>query len=156
MKKLFKLLAMAAVVGGLGFLLYHALTPKSAKLYKEYQAFLATVDQTRYSTNAGYRYEVDDELAGRQLALATAYNADKKPDEAIALLEGLIASRNKQQSVLDKKVRRNSGQVELVAIYYERLATSYGLKNDEKKQAWALQKSNEYKEEAFTLEKRGR
>jgi len=156
MKKLFKILLIMAVAGGSVFLIYQALTPKSDKLYKQYQDFIATIDETRYRTSAAYRFEVDEELGARRVALASAYNADKRPDEAIVLLEGLIASMNKQQYVLDKKVWRNSGQVELVAIYYERLAAAYGMKHDEKKKAWALQKSNEYKEEAFMLERRGK
>ncbi len=156
MKKLFMVLVIVAVAAGSGFLIYHALILKSDKLYEEYRAFIASIDETRYRTNAAHRWEVEEELRVRQVALASAYNADKRPDAAIALLEGLIASMNKQQRVLDKKVRRNSGQVELVAIYYERLADSYGMKHDEEKKAWALQKSNEYKAEAALLEKRGR
>ena len=155
MKKLFMILVMVAVVGGSGFLIYQVLSPKSDKLYKQYQTFIASIDEIRYKTNAAYRFEVDEELRTRQVALASAYNADKRPDEAVILLEGLIASMNKQQYVLDKKVRRNSGQVELVAIYYKSLADSYGLKHDEEKKAWALQKSNEYQAEAAMLEKRG-
>jgi hypothetical protein len=156
MKKLFQILLIASVVAGAGYLIYQALIPESDKLYKQYQTFAASIDQARYRTNAGYRWEVDDELRSRQVALASAYNADKRPDEAIVLLEGLIADMNKQQRVLDKRIRRNSGQVELVAIYYARLADSYGLKHDEKKKAWALQKSDEYKAELILLEKRGR
>lgn len=156
MKKLFKFLVMIAVTVGSGFLIYQALTPKSDKLYKQYQTFIATIDETRYKTSAGYRFEVNDELGRQQLTLASAYNADKRPDEAIILLEGLIASMDKQQYVLDKKVRRNSGQVGLLAIYYEKLAASYGMRQDEQKKAWALQKSSEYKAEAAMLEKRGK
>jgi hypothetical protein len=137
-------------------LIYQALTPKSDKLYKQYQTFIASIDEIRYKTSAAYRFEVNDELGRQQIALASAYNEDKKPDEAIILLEGLIASMNKQQYVLDKKVGRNSGQVGLVAIYYEKLAASYGMKHDEQKKAWALQKSDEYKAEAAMLEKRGK
>jgi hypothetical protein len=155
MKKLFMILVMVAVVGGSGFLIYQVLTPKSDKLYKQYQTFIASIDETLYKTKASYRFEVDEEIRIRQVALASAYNVDKRPDEAIILLEGLIASVNKQQYVLDTKVRRNSGQVELVAIYYKSLADSYGLKHDEEKKAWALQKSNEYQAEAAMLANRG-
>ncbi len=156
MKKFLIALVLAAVAGGAGYMIYKALIPKSTTLYEQFQAFLATIDQTRYNTNAGYRWEVDEGIRIRQAALAAAYNADKKPDEAIAILEGLIASMNKQQYVLDKKVSRNSGQVELVAIYYARLADSYGLKHDEEKKAWAMQQSNEYKAEAARLAQRGK
>ncbi len=156
MKKLFIVLVLAAVVGGAGYLLYKALIPKSTTMYEQYQEYIATIDQARYQANAGYRWGVDEELRTRQAALAAAYNADKKPDKAIALLEGLIESMNKQQYVLTKKVRRNSGQVELVAIYYSRLADSYALKHDEEKKAWALQKSSEYKAEAAKLAKSGK
>jgi hypothetical protein len=155
MKKLFMIVVLVVVAGGSGYLIYRALTPKSDKLREQYQTFIASIDETRYKTTAAYRFEVDEELRTRRFAMASAYNADKKPDEAIILLEGLIASMNKQQYVLDKKVRRNSGQAELVAIYYESLAASYGMKHDEEKRAWALQKSNEYREEAVMLEKRG-
>jgi len=150
------ILLIAAVAVGAGYLIYRALLPKSDKLLEQYHAFTATIDQARYQTNAGYRWEVDEELRVRQVALASAYIADNRPDEAIALLEGLIAAMNKQQYVLKKRIRRNSGQVELVAIYYQRLADAYGLKHDEKKKAWARQKSDEYKAEAASLEKRGR
>ncbi|MGE5172812.1 MAG: hypothetical protein ACM3MD_03175 [Betaproteobacteria bacterium] len=125
-------------------------------MYEQYQAYIATIDQAQYSTNASYRWEVDEGIRTRQAALASAYNADKRPDKAIVLLEGLIDSMNKQQYVLKKKVRRNSGQVALVAIYYARLADSYGLKHDEEKRAWALQKSKEYEAEAAQLEKCGK
>lgn len=154
MKKLFMILVIVAVAGGAGFLIYQALIPKSDKLYKEYQTLIATIDETRYKTNAAYRFDVDEELRTRRVAMASAYNADKRPDEAIVLLEGLIAAVNKQQYVLDTKVRRNSGQVELVAIYYKSLADSYDLKHDEEKKAWALQKSSEYQAEAAMLEQR--
>jgi hypothetical protein len=156
MKKLLIVLVLVAVIGGAGYLIYKALIPKSTTMYEQYQAYIATIDQTRYNTNAGYRWEVDDVIRTKQAALAAAYNADKKPDEAIAILKGLIASMNKQQYVLNKKVSRNSGQVELVAIYYARLADSYGLKHDEEKKAWALQQSNEYKAEAARLAQRGK
>lgn len=156
MKKLLMVLVMAAVAGGAGYLIYKALVPKSSKMYEQYQAYIATIDQTRYSTNAGYRWEIDEGIRTRQAALASAYNADKRPDEAIVLLEGLIESMNKQQYILKKKVRRNSGQVALVAIYYARLADAYGLKHDEEKRAWALQKSKEYEAESARLEKLGK
>jgi hypothetical protein len=155
MKKLFMILLIASAAVGAGYLIYQALIPKSDKLLEQYQAFTATIDQARYQTNAAYRWEVDEELRTRQVALATAYNADERPDEAIVLLEGLIAGMNKQQYVLKKRIWRNSGQVELVAIYYQRLADSYGLKHDEKKKEWALRKCDEYKAEAALLEKRG-
>ncbi len=155
MKKLFMILLIASAAVGAGYLIYQALVPKSDKLLEQYQAFTATIDQARYRINAAYRWEVDEELRIRQVALASAYNADKRPDEAIVLLEDLIAGMNKQQYVLNKRIRRNSGQVELVAIYYQRLADSYGLKHDEKKKKWALQKSDEYKAEAALLSQRG-
>ncbi len=149
-------LVLAAFAGWSGYKIYRALIPPSGILYEQYQAYIATIDQARYQANAGYRWGVDDELRTRQAALAAAYNADKKPDKAIALLEGLIESMNKQQYVLNKKVRRNSGQVELVAIYYSRLADSYALKHDEEKRAWAQQKSDEYKAEAARLSQKGK
>lgn len=156
MKKFFIVLVLTAAAAIAGYFIYKALIPKSTTLYEQYQAYIATIDQARYNANAGYRWEVDEGIRTRQAALAAAYNADKKPDEAIAILEGLIASMNKQQYVLNKKVVRNSGQVELVAIYYARLADSYALKNDEVKKAWAMQQSNEYKAEAARLAQRGK
>ncbi len=156
MKKFFIILVLAAAAAVAGYFIYKALIPKSTTLLEQYQAYLATVDQARYNTNAGYRWEVDEIIRTKQAALAAAYNADKKPDEAIAILEGLIAAMNKQQYVLNKKVSRNSGQVELVAIYYARLADSYALKHDEEKKAWAVQQSNEYKAEAARLAQRGK
>ncbi len=156
MKKFIIILFLAAVAGGAGYFIYKALIPKSTTLLEKYQEYLATVDQTRYQSNAGYRWAVDDEIRTRQAAIAAAYNEDKKPDPAIAILEGLIESMNKQQYVLNRKVRRNSGQVELVAIYYARLADSYALKHDEEKKAWALQKSAEYKAEAAQLAQKGK
>ncbi len=156
MKKLLIVLVLVAVSGWSGYLIYKALIPKSTTLYEQYQTYLSTIDQARYKTNAGYRWEVTEGIRTRQAALAAAYNSDKKPDEAIAILEELIASMNKQQYVLNKKVRRNSGQVELVAIYYARLADSYSLKQDEEKKAWAMQKSNEYKAEAARLAQKGK
>ncbi len=156
MKKFFIILVLAAAAAVASYFIYKALIPKSTTLLEQYQAYLTTIDQARYSTNAGYRWEVDEEIRTRQAALAAAYNADKKPDEAIAILEGLIAAMNKQQYVLNKKVSRNSGQVELVSIYYARLADSYALKHDEAKRAWALQQSNEYKAEAARLAQRGK
>ncbi len=156
MKKFLIILVLAIAAAVAGYKIYKAMIPKSTTLYEQYQAYLATVDQARYSTNAGYRWEVDDVIRTRQAALAAAFNADKKPDEAIAILEELIASMNKPQYVLNKKVGRNSGQVELVAIYYARLAESYALKKDEAKRAWALQQSNEYKAEAARLSQKGK
>jgi hypothetical protein len=151
MKKLFIVLVIVAVAVGSGYLIYQALIPESDKLYEQYQAFRATIDQARFNTNAGYRWEVGEQNRNWQFKLASAYNADKRPDEAIRILEGLIAAMNKQQYALDRKVPRNSGQVEWVAIYYAGLADSYGLKHDETKKAWALQKSEEYREEAARL-----
>ncbi len=156
MKKLFMFLMIASVAVGAGYLIYQALIPKSDKLLEQYEAFTATIDQARYQANAAYRWEVDEELRIRQVALASAYNEDNRPEKAIVLLESLIAGMNKQQYVLDKRIRRNSGQVELVAIYYQRLADAYGLKHDEKKKAWALQKSDEHKAEAALLSTRGK
>jgi hypothetical protein len=151
MKKLFMVLVIVAVTVGAGYLIYRALIPKSDKLYEQYQTYLVTIDQPRYNTNAGYRWEVGEHIRIWKTNLASSYNADNRPDEAIILLEGLIADMNKQQYVLDKKVPRNSGQVEWVAIYYAHLADSYGLKHDEKKQAWAMQKSEEFRLEAARL-----
>jgi hypothetical protein len=151
MKRLFMVLLIVVVAVGSGYLIYRALIPKSDKLNEQYQAFMTTIDQTSYRTSARYRWEVDDKIRRWQFDLASAYNADKRPDEAIILLEGLIAAMNKQQYALDKKIPRNSGQVEWVAIYYAGLADSYRLKHDEEKTAWALQKSEEYRAEAARL-----
>ncbi len=156
MKKYLIVLVLAGILGGAGYFIYKALIPKSTTLLEQYQQYLATVDQARYQANAGYRWGVDEELRTRQAALAAQYNADKKPDKAIAILEGLIESMNRQQYVLNKKVRRNSGQVELVAIYYSRLAESYALKKDEEKKSWAQQKSAEYKADAAELAQKGK
>jgi hypothetical protein len=151
MKRLFIVVLIVVVAVGSGYLIYQALIPVSDKLNEQYQAFMATIDQTSYRTSARYRWEVDDKIRRWQFDLASAYNADKRPDEAIILLEGLIAAMNKQQYALDKMIPRNSGQAEWVAIYYAGLADSYGLKHDEEKKAWALQKSEAYRAEAARL-----
>jgi hypothetical protein len=154
MKKNILVLVISIVVIASSVLIYHALTPKKSDiLYKQYEAFIASIDQVRYRASAGYRFEIDNKLTTWQVDLAQAFIEDKRPDDAIPLLEGLIESLNKDQYVLGEKVARNPGQVRYLAIYHEKLAACYDLKHDMSKKVWAMQKGDEYRREAARLER---
>lgn len=154
MKKLILALLVLATVGGAGYFLYQEPVPKSERLYEKYKKFTDALDQARYATDLSYREKIDRELHDRQEALAVAYINERKPDEAIILLETLIDSTNRPRYEHGSRVPRNSAQTRLVAGYYKMLSDAYGMKHDRKGRDRALKMSMHYRAEAERLRKR--
>lgn len=143
-----------AIVGGAGYFLYEGSIPKSERLEAKYQKFSNSLDESQYATDQSYRERINQELHARQEALAVVYINEQKPDEAIIFLETLIGALNRQQYDHGHLAPRTSGQVRLVAKYYAMLSDAYGMKHDNRKQVWALDRSTHYATESEQLSKR--
>ncbi len=154
MKKTGLIIIVLAFAGAAGYFWYQGTVPKSEKLYRTYVKFTDSLDQNRYATDLSYRENFDQKLQGMQDALAAAYIKERKPDEAIVLLDALIDSANRPRYEHGNRVPRNSAQASLVSDYYKMLSDAYGMKNDGKRRGLALKMSMHYKAEAEKLRNR--
>ncbi len=154
MKKLIITLLVLGIIAGAGYFLHEGAVPKSERLFGKYKKFTASLDQSRYATDLSYRERMDRELQERQEALAVAYINDRKPDEAIMVLETLIDSANGPRYEHGSRVLSNSVQTSLVADYYKMLSDAYDMKHDRNGKEQALKMSMHYRAEAESLRKR--
>jgi hypothetical protein len=95
---------------------------------KERDQIYATRDKSRMEKDPLYARELQDKLQFLGSRLAVAYNAENRPDEAIAVLQQLISD----EEVKGKTgILRRSRSYLNEAQYYEVLKESYDLKHDE-------------------------
>ncbi len=153
MKKLVLAFLVLAIVGA-GYFWFQKAVPKSERLYGKFAKFTISLERDRYATDLSYRDTFDRELQDLQDALAAAYLNEKKPDEALVLLDTLIENANSPRYEHGNRVPRNSAQAGLVADYYKMLSDAYGMKNDWKGRGQAMKMSMRYRAEAEQLRKR--
>lgn len=154
MKKIFLVFLVLTIAGTAGYFWYQGSAPKSERLYRTYEKFTDSLDREQYAVDLSYRDTFDRELQNHQDALAAAYLSERRPDEAIVLLETLIDTANRPRYEHGNRVPRNSAQAGLVADYYKMLSDAYGMKNDWKGKGRALKLSMRYRAEAEQLRKR--
>lgn len=121
-------IAVVAVL--LGLLLFRqAVKPESAIIAGERNKFAASQEKQRMETDPAYASEFQSTLRFLDYRLAVAYNKEKKPDDAIAVLEKLVSG----EEAKDKSGALRSSRSYLDEVqYYETLEESYLLKNDQK------------------------
>lgn len=122
------LVAVAALIVFAVYLVRHATVPQSASIAKERNRLYASLDKKRMADDPVYAGELEDKLALLDYRMAVAYNNEKKPDKAIAILQRLInveEARGKKGSI-----PRRSRSYLREADYYEALKQSFELKHE--------------------------
>jgi tetratricopeptide (TPR) repeat protein len=94
-------------------------------------------------------HELEEKLRFLDYRLASVYNAEGKPDAAIAVLEKLIAQER-------SRAQRKADSYSNEARYQEALARSYTLKKDEARAASALKLHDELMAKAIEQRKQER
>jgi hypothetical protein len=127
-RKLAVLFAVAATVVIAVYLARTALAPMSAMIAKERNNLARSVDQDRALRDPAYTHAVEEKLHILGYRLAMAYNAENKPDKAIEVLRKLIDDERAREKI---GAQRNSRSYLNESRYYEAMAESYELKEDE-------------------------
>ncbi len=109
------------------YLVRQASVPQSAIIARERDRIYASRDTTRMANDPVYAGELADKLALLDYWMAVAYNSEKKPDKAIAILQRLI---NDEEAREKGSIPRRSRSYMHEANYYEALKESYELKHD--------------------------
>jgi len=102
--------------------------PESVIIAKERDHIYASRDKSRLEKDQLYARELQDKLQFLGNRLAVAYNAENRPDEAIAVLQQLISDEEGKGKT---GILRRSRSYLNEAQYYEVLKESYDLKHDE-------------------------
>jgi len=122
------LFAVAGAVLAIVFVVRQASLTESAIIARERSRVYESRDKVRMGKDPNYALDLQDKLQYLDYRRATAYNKENKPDESIALLEGLIRDEEaKGQQGLPRRSRSYLNE----ARYYEALEASYDLKHDE-------------------------
>lgn len=124
----FVITAVAAV--SVIFLVRQATAPVSTIIKQERNKFAASFDATRAETDAQYVRAFREKLHFLTYRYAAALNEENKPDSAIKALKTLIREEEERG---EGAPARNSRSYINEANYYEVLAESYDLKEDENK-----------------------
>jgi len=146
--------ALAVVVISMAaFAVYHTFIPEteSDAVRSQYKSHLHALDETKFQKDFKYRAAYERKSKEFQIALALAYNRDKKPDDAIVIIEELIKqNRDTQYRLFGRLMPRGSWVYGYDANYYEMLANAFDLKKDNDSRNKALM--NKY--QALDEEKR--
>ncbi len=126
MKKVIGIIAVVAVLGVVLYAARQAATPRSAGFEKRYKALVEAIDEGRFLKDSFYRSQQNREIRDVMTDLASAYMYEEKPDLAIPLWRTLIEMFEGPQFEYGRKMPVTSAQLELQALYYERLAEAYG------------------------------
>jgi uncharacterized protein YxeA len=127
------------------YVLYYAFTPEpeSATIRKQYNSHLKTRDENKFSKDNSYRTMYQKKSTDFQISLAVAYNLEKKPDDAIVLIEELIKqNRDPHYRLFGRLMPRGSWAYGFDAHYYEMLANAFDLKKDSNSRDKALINKN--------------
>jgi len=131
MKRYMRLMVFFIVAVAILFFIYvvkQTSAPESVIIAKERDQIYASRDKSRLEKDPLYARELQDKLQFLDNRLAVAYNAENRPDEAIAVLQQLISD----EEVKGKTgILRRSRSYLNEAQYYEVLKESYDLKHDE-------------------------
>jgi hypothetical protein len=121
------LLAVAAAVLLVIYLVRQATEPQSAIIARERNRVYAARDSERMKNDPVYASRVRDRLAFLDYRQAVACNGENKPDGAIDILQRLI---NDEEAKEKDGMRRRSRSYLQEANYYEALKESFELKHD--------------------------
>jgi len=131
MRRYMRLMIFFIVAVAILFFIYvvkQTSAPESVIIAKERDQIYASRDKSRLEKDPLYARELQDKLQFLDNRLAVAYNAENRPDEAIAVLQQLISD----EEVKGKTgILRRSRSYLNEAQYYEVLKESYDLKHDE-------------------------
>ncbi len=131
-KALWSALAMLVMTSG-AYAVYYALIPEteSEKIKKQYNHHLLSRNESKV-LNGNISQEIYERKSKEfQISLALAYNREKKPDEAIALIEELISKNSGPPfRLFGRSMPRGSWVYGFDAHYYEMLANAFELKKD--------------------------
>ncbi len=131
MKTFLRLALLFITAGAILIVVYvakQASAPASAVIARERNRVYAERDKSRMENDPIYAVEFQDRLLMLDYRLALAYNAENKPDDAIAVLQRLIG---------DEEAKGNSGPPRRSrsylneASYYKALKESFDLKHDD-------------------------
>jgi len=154
MKLYLKIAALIITTGGVVLfllLLREASKPESVIILDERKKLADSMDKNRAEKDAIYSRTMETKLQFLDYRLAVAYNAESKPDEAIAVLRTLISSEEaKGQGGLPRRSRSYDNE----AQYYETLIESFKIKKDEASVKKAEQEREELLQKASELEHR--
>ena len=119
---------LAVVVLAIVYAVRQTSAPESAIIARERDRVYAGRDKARMEKDATYALGLQDKLRFLDYSQANAYNAENKPDEAIAILERLIRD---EESKGQQEASRRSRSYLNEARYYEALEASFDTKHDE-------------------------
>jgi hypothetical protein len=154
MKLYLKIAALVITAGGVFLfllLIKEASKPESAIILDERKKIADSMDKNRAEKDPIYSRTMETKLHFLDYRLAAAYNAENKPDAAIAVLRTLISSEEaKAQRDLPRRSRSYADE----ARYYEMLIESLEIKKDEAGVKKAVQEREELLVKASELEGR--
>jgi hypothetical protein len=151
MKTYLRLTVLVAVFAAILFAVYlvrQATVPQSAIIAKERNRLYASRDKKRMVNDPIYAGELEDKLALLDYWMAVAYNDEKKPDKAIAILQRLI---NDEEARDKDSIPRRSRSYMHEANYYEALKESFELKHEMAEVNKALDRYTQLKIKAAEL-----
>ncbi|HET6363781.1 MAG TPA: hypothetical protein VFG02_01925 [Nitrospirota bacterium] len=131
MRRYMRLMVFSIVAVAILFFIYvlkQTSAPESAIIAKERDQIYSSRDKSRLEKDPLYARELQDKLQFLGARLAVAYNAENRPDEAIAILQQLISDEEAKGKT---GILRRSRSYVNEAQYYEVLKESYDLKHDE-------------------------
>jgi hypothetical protein len=132
------------------YLVRQATVPQSSIIAKERNRLYASRDMKRLANDPVYASELEDKLALLDYWMAVAYNAENKPDKAIAILQRLI---NNEEAGEKGGMPRRSRSYMHEANYYEALKGSFELKHEAAEVNKALDRYTQLKTRAGELKK---
>jgi predicted Zn-dependent protease len=153
MKKALWTVLTVLVMSVVAYVIYCACIPESesAKIRKQYNGHLQSLDKSKFPEDSMYRTSYQNKSTDFQIALALAYNREKKPDDAIMLIEELIRqNKDPHYRLFGRLMPRGSWFYGFDAHYYEMLANAFDLKKDNDSRDKALMNKNQ----ALSEEKR--
>lgn len=109
-------------------ILKEASKPESSIIAGERDKLAGSLDKDRAQKDENYVRDYEDKLRFLSYRLALAYTAEDKPDEAIAVLNGMIKDEEAKFSA--GRPRRSRSYFE-EAKYYDALIGAYQLKGDD-------------------------
>ncbi len=102
--------------------------PESLIIARERDKMQDSRDKNRLEKDPLYARQFQDRIHFLEYRLAIAYNAENRPDEAIAVLQRLIGDEETQGKTVNHRLSRSYLNE---AQYYEALKESYDIKHDE-------------------------
>jgi len=153
MKKALWIALTVLVISVAAYAVYCAFRPvsESENISKQYHSHLQSLDESKFPKDYKYRTMYESKSKDFQISLALAYNREKKPDDAIVIIEELIKqNRDPQYRLFGRLMPRGSWVYKFDANCYEMLANAFDLKKDIDSRDKAL--NNKY--QALAQEKR--